>query len=157
MTYTRLYSFLDVLVITFLFMDRFFTFNTLSNSDWLAARLPIQLFRNAGIGLFASIISDTVVNSFRVIKTTKQSIGTKHDLTYTETIKMILAADGWKGLFGRGLRTRILANALQSIVFTVIWRGLAEKWGNRDTTRRRLEDEKQDLEKEEESEHLIVS
>jgi hypothetical protein len=40
---------------------------------------------------------------------------------------MILAADGWRGLFGRGLRTRIFANALQSIVFTVIWRGLAEK------------------------------
>ena len=42
---------------------------------------------------------------------------------------MILAADGWKGLFGRGLRTRIFANALQSIIFTVIWRGLAERWG----------------------------
>ena len=33
-----------------------------------------------------------------------------------------------KGLFGRGLKTRIFANALQSIVFTVIWRSLAERW-----------------------------
>ena len=41
---------------------------------------------------------------------------------------MILAADGWRGLFGRGLKTRILGNALQSIIFTVIWRGLSERW-----------------------------
>lgn len=39
---------------------------------------------------------------------------------------MILAADGWKGLFGRGLRTRIIANGFQSVVFTVAWRGIAE-------------------------------
>jgi hypothetical protein len=149
---------------------RFFTYNTLSESAWLAARLPSQLLRNAGIGLLASIISDTFVNALRVVKTTKQSIGTKRDLTYTETIKMILAADGWKGLFGRGLRARILANALQSIVFTVIWRGLADRWGKqRETARRRTtempettqEQEQKDtsleLELEEESEHLIAS
>jgi hypothetical protein len=47
---------------------------------------------------------------------------------------MVLAADGWKGLFGRGLRTRILANSLQSIVFTTIWRGLSERWANQSTT-----------------------
>lgn len=82
--------------------------------------------RNAGIGLIASIISDTCVNAIRVVKTTKQSIGTKHAISYMETIRMILAADGWKGLFGRGLRTRIVANAIQSIVFTVIWRSLAD-------------------------------
>ena len=56
-------------------------------------------------------------------------MGSKHDLSYGDAIRMILAVDGWKGLFGRGLRTRILANALQSIVFTIIWRGLAERWG----------------------------
>jgi hypothetical protein len=41
---------------------------------------------------------------------------------------MVLAADGWKGLFGRGLRTRIFANALQSVVFTVLWRALTERF-----------------------------
>lgn len=81
------------------------------------------------MGLTASVVSDTIVNVFRVIKTTKQALGSKRDLSYGETIRMVLAADGWKGLFGRGLRTRIFANALQSIVFTVIWRGLAERWG----------------------------
>ncbi|OEU16839.1 mitochondrial carrier [Fragilariopsis cylindrus CCMP1102] len=87
---------------------------------------------NFFIGLTSSVISDTIVNVFRVIKTTKQSIGSKHDFTYSDTIRMIVAADGWKGLFGRGLRTRVLANSIQSTLFTVIWRGLAERWGNDD-------------------------
>jgi hypothetical protein len=98
----------------------------------------------------SSIISDSVANFMRVIKTTKQALAARGDdedmeygrmksslsnvghrakgATYAEAIGVILAADGWKGLFGRGLKTRIFANALQSIVFTVIWRGLAERW-----------------------------
>lgn len=77
------------------------------------------------------------MNALRVIKTTKQSLGPKHYQTntggsggvgYVDAIRIILAADGWKGLFGRGLRARIFANALQSILFTIIWRGLAEQW-----------------------------
>jgi hypothetical protein len=111
-----------------MFPSRFFTFNFLSKKEWLQSLVPSKLLRNAGVGLVASIISDTVVNAFRVVKTTKQSLGSKHDLSYSETIQMVLAADGWRGLFGRGLRTRIFANSLQSIVFTIIWRGLADRW-----------------------------
>ena len=54
-------------------------------------------------------------------------MGSKQNASYADTVRMILAADGWKGLFGRGLKTRILANALQSMIFTVVWRALAEK------------------------------
>jgi hypothetical protein len=71
------------------------------------------------------------VNVFRVIKTTKQSLGSKQNASYLETVRIILAADGYKGLFGRGLRTRIYANALQSVVFTVVWRGLTDYWRRR--------------------------
>jgi Mitochondrial carrier protein len=109
----------------------FVTFNALSSARWLQMAVPSRLLRNASIGLLASVISDSVVNVFRVIKITKQSMGSKHDLTYVDTVRMIVAADGWQGLFGRGLKARIFANALQSIVFTVIWRGLAELWGNK--------------------------
>ena len=114
--------------------ERFFTYNILSKSGWVQKIVTSQLLRNAGIGLAASIVSDTVVNAARVVKTTKQAIGSKHDVSYGDTIRMIVAADGWKGLFGRGLRTRIFANSLQSIVFTVIWRGLADKWGSRSSS-----------------------
>ena len=109
---------------------RFYTYNFLSGREWLQKAIPSRLLKNAGVGLVASVISDSLVNVFRVIKTTKQALGSKRNLTYGETIRMVLAADGWVGLFGRGLRTRILANALQSVVFTIIWRGLAERWGN---------------------------
>ncbi len=36
-----------------------------------------------------------------------------------------------QGLFGRGLKTRIMGNAFQSILFTVVWRGLADNWSKR--------------------------
>jgi Mitochondrial carrier protein len=90
------------------------------------------MLRNVSIGIAASIVSDSVVNAIRVIKTTKQSLGSKNSATYSETVTIILAADGWKGLFGRGLRTRILGNALQSILFTLIWRGLADRWSRKE-------------------------
>ena len=80
------------------------------------------------IGFLSSIVSDTVANFMRVIKTTKQALSSRRVVTYAETISVILAADGLKGLFGRGLRTRIMANALQSVLFTVIWRSLAHRW-----------------------------
>lgn len=76
----------------------------------------------------SSIVSDAFVNVFRVIKTTKQSLGSKQSASYSDTVKIILAADGWRGLFGRGLQTRIFANALQSLVFTIVWRGIADYW-----------------------------
>ena len=81
------------------------------------------------VGFLSSIVSDTVANFMRVIKTTKQALSaTNVGITYAETISVILAVDGLRGLFGRGLRTRIMGNALQSILFTVIWRGLAQRW-----------------------------
>ena len=52
--------------------------------------------RNAGMGMIASFVSDTVVNSIRVIKTTKQAMGSKHAVSYGEAVNMVLAADGWK-------------------------------------------------------------
>lgn len=97
----------------------------------IQALIPSPLFRNAAIGIASSVVSDSVVNVFRVIKTTKQSLGSKQNASYLETVRIILAADGYKGLFGRGLRTRIYANALQSVVFTVVWRGLIDYWRRR--------------------------
>lgn len=33
----------------------------------------------------------------------------------------MVEVDGWRGLFGRGLKTRILANGLQGMMFAVLW------------------------------------
>ena len=108
----------------------FYTYNLLSQNERLAGIVPWKTGRNALIGFVSSVASDTVANFMRVIKTSKQALGStmSSPTTYAETIGVILAADGWRGLFGRGLKTRILGNALQSIIFTVIWRGLSERW-----------------------------
>lgn len=89
----------------------FFTFNYLNGS------LPQFDFsygkhvRNASIGFTASVTSDCISNSIRVLKTTKQT--NPLPLTYKETIAVVVEKDGLVGLFGRGLKTRILTNGLQ--------------------------------------------
>lgn len=60
-------------------------------------------------------------NSLRVIKTVKQT-NTDGSLSYVDCVKGIIAKDGVKGLFGRGLTTRLLTNMLQSMVFSVGWK-----------------------------------
>ena len=109
----------------------FATYNWLSSSEFIHQAIPSKLLRNASIGIAASVVSDTLVNVMRVVKTTKQSLGSRQTTSYADTVRIILAADGWRGLFGRGLRTRIMANAIQSIVFTVVWRSLADHWRRR--------------------------
>lgn len=73
------------------------------------------------VGICASAVSDTVSNSLRVIKTVKQT-GTDGSLGYGDVVKNIIAKDGLKGLFGRGLSTRLITNMLQSMVFSVGWK-----------------------------------
>jgi len=104
----------------------FVTFNTLQLLLPLAdPRWPImKLFRNAWIGLCASGVSDCCANSFRVVKTTKQTYA--EPISYLETIRMIVRQDGLRGLLGRGLLTRLLTNGLQGMVFSVVWKLLEE-------------------------------
>lgn len=88
-----------------------------------------KLGRNAIIGFTSSVVSDTCSNSLRVIKTTKQT--NQKPISYAEAIRMILDKDGVAGLFGRGLRTRIIANGFQGLTFSVIWKALEERFNKR--------------------------
>ncbi|PVI01945.1 mitochondrial carrier [Periconia macrospinosa] len=90
--------------------------------------LLLWLLRAAFIGFCASLISDSVSNSLRVIKTYRQVNDTK--VSYSEAARRVIREDGKLGLFGRGLKTRILANGLQGILFSILWKlflGLWEK------------------------------
>jgi hypothetical protein len=106
----------------------FFTFN------YLNANLPpapkenmwLKLARNAVIGFCSSAVSDTISNSMRVIKTTKQTA--EHSISYRQAASLVIDKDGIQGLFGRGLKTRIVANGMQGMLFTIIWKGLEDKW-----------------------------
>merc|ERR1719408_157054 len=89
-----------------------------------------EYVRNACIGFCSAAVSDTCSNSLRVLKTTKQTSLTQN--TYMDAAKDIIAKDGVVGLFGRGLKTRILTNGVQGALFTIGWRAFSEffaKWG----------------------------
>jgi hypothetical protein len=96
--------------------------------NWLKAALPHappghtaqDLLRQAFIGFVASVVSDTVSNSLRVVKTYRQVNDTR--IGYVASARAVIATDGLRGLLGRGLKTRILANGLQGIMFSVLWK-----------------------------------
>jgi hypothetical protein len=98
----------------------FATYNYLDATLKKPNDLKEKLMRSALIGFVASAVSDTCSNSIRVIKTTKQTSTTI--ISYPQALKMVLDADGVKGLFGRGLKTRILTNGLQGLLFSVLWK-----------------------------------
>ena len=83
-----------------------------------------KLLRSALIGFCASAISDVSSNSIRVIKVYKQSNAEK--VSYPEALRRVIKEDGIGGLLGRGLQTKILANGLQGIMFTVLWKLIDE-------------------------------
>jgi len=83
-----------------------------------------NIIRNGFIGFNAAVISDCCSNSLRVIKTTRQT--DELGRSYLDIIKDISRKDGYSGLFGRGLKTRILTNGLQGVLFNIIWKSLKE-------------------------------
>lgn len=103
----------------------FFTFNFLSvklpqfqlSSDYPEMN---RLARTATIGFCCSLVSDTCSNSIRVVKTTKQTFS--RPISYMEAIQTVVKTDGVAGLFGRGLKTKLVSNGIQGMMFTVVWK-----------------------------------
>ena len=94
--------------------------------NYLSAAIPeqddkfMELGRRAGIGFCASVVSDTTSNSIRVVKVYKQAA--TEQLSYPVIVRKIVAADGVTGLMFRGLETKIFANGLSGIIFSVLWK-----------------------------------
>lgn len=88
--------------------------------------IALKLSRSAGIGFCASVIADTISNSFRVVKTARQAA--TNNASYQKVIQGIIAQDGVMGLLGRGLKTRLLTNAIQGTMFSVCWRLGQDYW-----------------------------
>ena len=84
-----------------------------------------QVIRNGIIGFIASAASDIISNSIRVVKILRQT--SHRTQTYSEIISQVVKNGGIMDLFFRGIGLRILANGFQSMLFTVIWRGLLEE------------------------------
>ncbi len=105
----------------------FYVHNLLDASWVINGSKPYLVhIRSAVIGFLASVVSDTVSNFIRVIKTVKQANRGVH-MSYVDTIDMIVKESGYLGLFGRGLLTRIISNGIQSMLFTVLWKSFVKE------------------------------
>eukprot|EP00537_Pseudo-nitzschia_pungens_P002038 CAMPEP_0172356700 /NCGR_PEP_ID=MMETSP1060-20121228/1069_1 /TAXON_ID=37318 /ORGANISM="Pseudo-nitzschia pungens, Strain cf. cingulata" /LENGTH=295 /DNA_ID=CAMNT_0013076957 /DNA_START=202 /DNA_END=1089 /DNA_ORIENTATION=+ len=102
----------------------FFTYN------FLSATIPKQddqlseLGRRAVLGFCSSAVSDTCSNSIRVCKVYKQSY--PEQISYTQVVRNVVQESGIRGLFFRGLETKILANGMQGILFSILWKHFEE-------------------------------
>lgn len=85
-----------------------------------------KLVRNACIGFCASAVSDSISNSIRVIKVYKQT--NEIAITYPQAFQEVVAKDGVLGLMGRGLKTKILSNGVQGMLFAVLWKLIDEEF-----------------------------
>jgi hypothetical protein len=100
--------------------------------NFLSEKLPkyddklMMLCRSAFIGFVSSAVSDTLSNSIRVIKVYKQA--NEEAITYPQALKRVLAEDGVIGLMGRGLKTKIIANGMQGLMFSVLWKYIDDMW-----------------------------
>ena len=82
--------------------------------------IMFMLMRNAFIGFTSSCVSDIISNSIRVMKTSVQTGEGKKG--YKEIYEEIKKKDGIKGVFVRGLNTRLITNGIQGLMFNIMWK-----------------------------------
>jgi hypothetical protein len=51
-------------------------------------------------------------------------------------INTVIAEDGIGGLMGRGLQTKIIANGMQGLMFSVLWKLIDERMFKKDDAKR---------------------
>lgn len=81
--------------------------------------------RRALVGLISSLVSDLCSNAIRVLKTYKQT--SLEPIGYAEAAARIIEKDGLTGLLLRGLTSKLTANALNAMLFTVVWKAISER------------------------------
>ena len=88
--------------------------------------------RRALVGVLSSLVSDVCSNAIRVLKTYKQT--SIEPIGYTEAASRIIVKDGLTGLLFRGLSSKLAANSINAILFTVVWKAIAEVLKERKVT-----------------------
>merc|ERR1719491_1700455 len=81
--------------------------------------------RRALLGVISSLVSDVCSNAIRVLKTFKQT--SIEPIGYVEAATRIIEKDGVAGLFFRGLTSKLTANALNAMLFTIVWKAISER------------------------------
>ena len=93
--------------------------------DW-GPRTLSKLARRAAIGFVCSTVSDTVSNGIRVVKVYVQT--SARPVGYAAAVAEIVASRGVSGFLWSGLPAKLLCNGLSSVVFSVAWKGLMERY-----------------------------
>jgi hypothetical protein len=83
------------------------------------------VLQNAAIGLTCAMVTDVVGNPLSLLKAYRQTAD--GNVSYREAFTHVTREHGVRALFTRGLSTRLIVDALNSIVFTVLWRLWAPK------------------------------
>ena len=81
---------------------------------------PGALWRSAAAGFAASVASDVFANPARVLKA--QVVTASGALSYSLAFRGVWSDGGPVALLTRGLGAKLCANALQGLVFSVLWR-----------------------------------
>ena len=101
----------------------FYTYNFLNEKfprkDFENSPKYKQLLRSAGIGFASSSISDTVSNIFRVVKIMRQT--NTESTGYYRLVKDTLKNESIFSMMTRGLKTKILTNGIQGMIFVVLF------------------------------------
>jgi len=111
-------------------------------------RALASIIRDALLGVSAACASSTVTNSLKVISTTQQTALMKSadgeeivdaegaetrakageksadpkSISFVDAVRLVIEADGIKGLFGRGLKSRYLLSVISGSLFGVMWK-----------------------------------
>jgi hypothetical protein len=101
----------------------------ISSSSWLLSYSKIKdldLFENKNMnylftGFTCSLITDTIVNPIRVIKTNKQAFSTER--SYLDIITNMIKDKEGSGFY-RGYKTRLAYNAINGSLFVLLWQNL---------------------------------
>lgn len=79
-----------------------------------------KMVRRAVAGLIASLVSDVISNSIRVVS---NNVATSEvQIGYLDAANQIIEKDGIESLLFRGLGIKLVANALQAMLFSVLWK-----------------------------------
>ena len=79
------------------------------------------------MGATSSVAATLLCNPVRVVKIVTQT--SPDYLGYLGALGLVLEQGGFRALFFRGLLARLLGDCLQSIIFTILWKGLIVRWG----------------------------
>ncbi|OLQ07092.1 hypothetical protein AK812_SmicGene9563 [Symbiodinium microadriaticum] len=92
-------------------------------NNYLHDALPTSAFgnsdlaRGASIGFISNVAGDCCSNFLRVLKVIRQTAG--GSISYHDAVKELLQRDGVRGLFGRGLPTKVASSGLQGAAFLI--------------------------------------